>query len=79
MKKCEQIPKYNKKMIDNFSPEIPILEKLKNNVHYYFSITSFNCSLNFSFFQYNRADQQSNEYHIANREILRINNIQFDR
>lgn len=50
MKKCEQIPKYNKKMIDNFSPEIPILEKLKNNVHYYFSITSFNCSLNFPFF-----------------------------
>lgn len=77
MKKCEQIPKYDKKMIDNFSPEIPILEKLKNKVHYYLSITSFNCS--FLFFQYNRADQQSNEYQIANREILRINNIQFDR
>lgn len=67
MKKCEQIPKYDKKMIDNFSPEIPILEKLKNNVHYYLSITSFNCSLNFPFF-FNITELINNRTNI----ILRI-------
>lgn len=67
MKKCEQIPKYDKKMIDNFSPEIPILEKLKNNVYYYLSITSFNCSLNFPFF-FNITELINNRTNI----ILRI-------